>query len=232
MAFADAIDPVIILTFLIYGFAFLRLTLSDESRFNLAALSSVFSLKRALLIITAMLFGSAFVDIAVLTNFALGDGERVALFIGLGNVTWLVLLSAGIVLGRSAVVDAEEGKDAPEIDPVADQQIVDKVKVLLTEGGLAKEPGLTLSRLARRARLPMRQVSQAINRVYAQNVSQYVNDVRIENACRLLAETDLNITQVIYESGFQTKSNFNREFLRAKGKTPSDWRAQCNSRAH
>ncbi len=51
-----------------------------------------------------------------------------------------------------------------------------------------------------------------------------MNEYRIAEARRLLRETDLAVTQVMLEAGFQTKSNFNREFLRATGKTPSDFR--------
>jgi AraC-like DNA-binding protein len=224
LKFPDAIDGVIIVSFLAYGAAFLRLCLADESRFNLAALDGVFNLRRALMLMTAMLFGSAFVDIAVLAAFIFGRGERATLLIGLGNVAWLLLLGAGILLGRNAIVPQDGDIDVPDIDVVADQQVVQQVHALLTDGKLSREPGLTLSRLARRAGLPVRSVSQAINRVQGRNVSQYVNDIRIAEACRLLENPDLSITQVIYESGFQTKSNFNREFLRVTGKSPREWR--------
>ncbi len=224
LQFPDAIDVIIILTFLIYGIAFLRLCLAEESRFNLAALGGVFNLRRALALMTAMLVGSASVDIAVLATFISGKGERAASLIGVGNVAWLILLGGGILLGRGAIVEAEGENDLPEIDGAVDRQVVDKVHTLLTDGKLAKEPGLTLSRLARRAGLPIRTVSQAINRVHGRNVSQYVNDIRIADACQLLQNPDISITQVIYDCGFQTKSNFNREFLRVTGDTPRVWR--------
>jgi AraC-like DNA-binding protein len=58
------------------------------------------------------------------------------------------------------------------------------------------------------------------------NVSQFINEARVGEACRLLRETDLQITQIIYASGFNTKSNFNREFVRVTSSTPSEWRAR------
>jgi len=36
------------------------------------------------------------------------------------------------------------------------------------------------------------------------------------------------ISEVIYDSGFNTKSSFNREFRRVTGTTPSAW---CRARA-
>lgn len=56
------------------------------------------------------------------------------------------------------------------------------------------------------------------------NVSQYVNDYRIGEACRLLAATQKSVTEVMFEVGFQTKSNFNREFRRVTDMTPVAWR--------
>ncbi|WP_425336232.1 helix-turn-helix domain-containing protein [Sinorhizobium garamanticum] len=53
---------------------------------------------------------------------------------------------------------------------------------------------------------------------------QVVNEYRIEEAKRLLAQSNLPVTTIIFEAGFQTKSNFNREFLRVTGMSPSDYR--------
>ena len=44
------------------------------------------------------------------------------------------------------------------------------------------------------------------------------------HAKRLLASSDLPVTAILFDVGFQTKSNFNREFLRVTGMTPSDYR--------
>lgn len=95
---------------------------------------------------------------------------------------------------------------------------------LVRDERLYLDTGLTLSRLARRAGVPARRVSMAINRVRRQNVSQYINGYRSEEACRLLRETDKPVISVMFEAGFETKSNFNREFRRATGASPAEWR--------
>lgn len=56
------------------------------------------------------------------------------------------------------------------------------------------------------------------------SVSQYVNGYRVQAACELLEAGDEPISAVMFEGGFLTKSNFNREFLRVTGKSPSAWR--------
>jgi AraC-like DNA-binding protein len=69
-----------------------------------------------------------------------------------------------------------------------------------------------------------RGVSMAINRVSGLNVSQFVNNRRIREACRLLEKTDKPLTEIMFDCGFATKSNFNREFRRVTDRSPSQWR--------
>ncbi|WP_319226270.1 AraC family transcriptional regulator [Draconibacterium orientale] len=56
--------------------------------------------------------------------------------------------------------------------------------------------------------------------------SDYLNDLRIGHASRLLIETEKNISEVCFESGFNNISNFNRSFKAQKGCTPSEFRSQ------
>ncbi|MGO2008251.1 helix-turn-helix domain-containing protein [Vreelandella alkaliphila] len=107
------------------------------------------------------------------------------------------------------------------------ENIVHKVDVLLTTQEVFLDPDLTLDRLARKVCIPARQISAAINQVYGRNVSQVVNEYRIERAKTLLVTTDSSITQIYLDSGFQTKSNFNREFSRVTGQTPSAFRREA-----
>lgn len=50
--------------------------------------------------------------------------------------------------------------------------------------------------------------------------SRFVSEVRVGNACKLLHEDDLNIAQICYECGFNTLSNFNKQFKEIIGRTP------------
>jgi AraC-like DNA-binding protein len=45
----------------------------------------------------------------------------------------------------------------------------------------------------------------------------------------MLVETGAPVTRILFDAGFQTKSNFNREFLRITGMSPSAWRKQAAS---
>lgn len=52
----------------------------------------------------------------------------------------------------------------------------------------------------------------------------YRNARRVREACRLLEETDLSITEIAHESGFNNLANFNRRFLSEKGMPPRRYR--------
>lgn len=52
----------------------------------------------------------------------------------------------------------------------------------------------------------------------------FLNEVRIGHACKQLMDTQMSIEQVCYDSGFNTPANFNKQFLKVKGVTPSQYR--------
>ncbi|SHF78432.1 AraC-type DNA-binding protein [Mariniphaga anaerophila] len=54
--------------------------------------------------------------------------------------------------------------------------------------------------------------------------SDFVNDVRVGNATRLLIESERTMAEIGYECGFNNLSNFNRIFKKKKGCTPSDFK--------
>lgn len=59
---------------------------------------------------------------------------------------------------------------------------------------------------------------------------QYVNELRVGQACRLLMQSDSSVAEVCYASGFQNLSNFNRQFKERKGVSPKEFRSQCRER--
>ncbi len=65
-----------------------------------------------------------------------------------------------------------------------------------------------------------RYFKQRTNKTYF----QFLIEVRIENACRLLKNHDALIAEVSEKSGFKNISNFNRKFKDNKGVTPSKYR--------
>ena len=53
---------------------------------------------------------------------------------------------------------------------------------------------------------------------------EFVNRIRIGKACTMLAETDDRISSICFDVGFNNMTNFNRQFVKLKGKTPGEYR--------
>ncbi|MEO1733535.1 MAG: AraC family transcriptional regulator [Pseudomonadota bacterium] len=54
--------------------------------------------------------------------------------------------------------------------------------------------------------------------------TEFVNKVRIGQACAMLQATDEKIATICFEAGFRNLANFNRHFLKVKEMTPSAYR--------
>ncbi|MDX2190796.1 MAG: AraC family transcriptional regulator [Bacteroidota bacterium] len=54
--------------------------------------------------------------------------------------------------------------------------------------------------------------------------SQYVNELRISHAKKLLLDTDKSITEICFESGFENMSYFNRQFKYLTHQSPSEYK--------
>ena len=84
-------------------------------------------------------------------------------------------------------------------------------------------PNLSLKELSEELAVPERHLSQVINSYKSQNFYDYLNQFRIAEAKRLLTDdtNDFNVTQILYEVGFNSKTAFNRAFKKHTGLTPS-----------
>ena len=54
--------------------------------------------------------------------------------------------------------------------------------------------------------------------------SRFVSEIRIKHACKLLTETDAPIAHICYECGFNTLSNFNKQFKEFMLKKPAEYK--------
>lgn len=55
-------------------------------------------------------------------------------------------------------------------------------------------------------------------------LSDYIADIRLGFAARMLVDTTKNISEICYECGFNNLSNFNRTFKNKRGSTPREFR--------
>lgn len=55
------------------------------------------------------------------------------------------------------------------------------------------------------------------------SLSEFISDMRISYACRLIIDGKLSVSQICFESGFNNISNFNRTFKNHTGFTPTNY---------
>jgi len=56
--------------------------------------------------------------------------------------------------------------------------------------------------------------------------SNYVTEIRISHACRLMMDSHYNISEICYMSGFENQSNFYRHFKKFTGVIPKEYKAR------
>jgi len=60
--------------------------------------------------------------------------------------------------------------------------------------------------------------------------SDFLAEIRIGQACKLLGNQEFSIAQVCYESGFNTLSNFNKKFKELMNTTPSEFKKELTGK--
>ena len=118
----------------------------------------------------------------------------------------------------STQMQSEDDDGSEHINALVNRITAD-VAAPLSAAELAAELGMSESRFSRFFR-----------KATGNTFTDFVNRVRINRACQLLMESDLKITQVCYDVGFNNVANFNRRFLDIKGMTPSEFRRQSTRR--
>lgn len=179
------------------------------------------------IVIGIALMASALSDLLIVAAQASGySGLRpwiISVF-SVGNLLVIGILSFSPHLQTRPDDIASEEIESPEPDADIWAQLQDFM--------IAKkpflDPDLTLSRLSRQMGIPAKKLSTTINLATGNNVSRFINQARIAMAQKdMLAGT--SVTHAMLASGFNTKSNFNREFLRIVGKSPTAWLSEQTS---
>lgn len=83
---------------------------------------------------------------------------------------------------------------------------------------------ITLSELAEEFHFTGGYISRRLKKATGSSFIELVQKTRLEHSKRLLAETELSISQIAVESGFGCRECFHRQFRDAFKMTPSAWR--------
>ncbi len=86
------------------------------------------------------------------------------------------------------------------------------------------EEELSLTKVARFAGLNPNHLSASFKKVTGIKFVDYIARRRFVRACQLLPNRQLRISEIAFEVGFQSLSQFNRVFKKVSGKSPSEYR--------
>lgn len=226
--FLDVVLPVL---FVLYGGLILISAKDGADAQPNARLASGDLPARIWLVIGAALVATALSDALIVATQIAGYAQLRPWIISVFSVGNLLVIGALSFSPHLDVVADDEPAETPpaETPPaaapspaVADPEIWQRVQALMQSERPYLDPDLTLSRLSRRLGVPTKPLSATINQATGENVSRFINAARIAAAQRALLDGE-SITNAMLMSGFNTKSNFNREFLRIVGTNPSAW---------
>ena len=83
---------------------------------------------------------------------------------------------------------------------------------------------ITLAQVAAQAGMNPSAFSRYFSLHTGKSVTGFLQEIRLGYACRLLKESDLNITDIMRKSGFQNQAYFNKLFVTTKNMTPLKYR--------
>ena len=86
---------------------------------------------------------------------------------------------------------------------------------------------LKLSQLAEMACMSQSAFSRHFFNITGNHYSDFLNRIRIGQACAKLYETNEHISTICFDVGFRNLANFNRQFLRIKGVQPRVFRGEA-----
>ena len=150
--------------------------------------------------------------------------------LALGFSYWLTSLKSGM-FARTEAGQEVAIEDAPLAG--ADRLELDRV-VKAMDGGLYLEPGLTIGALSDLLHIPEHRLRRLVNKGLGyRNFAAFVNDYRIGEAKRRLADPDLAREQIIqhaFSLGYASLAPFNRAFRERVGVSPTEYREDALSR--
>jgi len=221
------IDSFIWASFLIYCILFIFEISEGPDSFERFGTEAVGALVTARIVTVSLLAVILAYDVIIFINLEYWGSIYTNEIIATGNLL-LIAISVSVLIfpntfPTSVVAKPSRPTDQSSASP-EDRKVYDKLEHLMRTKRPFLDPNINITRVARQLGVPARSVSNAVNKISSQNFSQFVNQFRVSEACSMLSNSDLPITEIMYEAGFQTKSTFNREFLAVVGKSPSDCR--------
>jgi AraC-like DNA-binding protein len=169
-------------------------------------------------------------DFVVVNNIA---ALSVGLLIySLAYVNWShPAMSPAVLPAPEAVPDRPEPTDRKRLNYYLSEEqfrkYADKLETILQEQQVYLNPELSLNNLSELLGIPAYQVSEIINRHYELSFFDLINQFRVNEVKKRLADpahSHFSVLAISMDCGFNSKSSFNNAFKKITGTTPSEYR--------
>jgi len=134
----------------------------------------------------------------------------------------LMFLELMAVLSRNPRERRTLSRAAPTLDGQvrSSEKIETAINYIL---GHSAEP-IRLTQLSGLCGMESTAFSRFFKKQTGHTFARYVNRMRVHSACNLLSNSDMPITDICFEVGFNNIANFNRQFVKICGRSPSAYR--------
>lgn len=130
------------------------------------------------------------------------------------------------ILDKISVTDEKQFINVTEYPLNHDQFDTDRLNKIFNYSLANFRDDITLKQIASIANLTSKAFCKYFKSKTRKTYSQFLLEVRVAHACKLLLEKDMAIYEVCLASGFNSISNFNRYFKRIMNKSPSAYREE------
>lgn len=138
--------------------------------------------------------------------------------------------SAQFSLHAGAASSPDKGQAAAGGNPPplsldqADLDLLARIRTYLQDEAPHLKENFHRGDMARALGVPEHRLSKVINQGFGKSLIDVLNELRVAEAKRLLAQSDQQITQIAFASGFNALPSFHRVFKKLAGCSPSEWR--------
>lgn len=120
-------------------------------------------------------------------------------------------------------VEAGEGR----VLTAEQKEFMEQLDIVCTEGNLYSMHGITREDVAKAMMTNHIRLTKLLKEATGLTFNAYITKIRLDQAARMLLETNDTIEQIFYTCGYRTRSTFNRAFTDAFGCTPKEYRSRA-----
>lgn len=176
-------------------------------------------------LILALVSMNIFLLSAVVLRFGGADGfeGNAVLIRTVLGLSFIYLVTTSLFRIYPQALALSSGKKNDQLTP-DEMHLAQKIEKLLALDKIYHETTYSRSDLAQEVGASEAATSRVINLYFGKSFPQLLNEYRVEDAKRLLLDTDASVKILAQEVGFNSLPSFNRVFKDITGQSPSEYR--------